>query len=204
MAPLPQHPTSKDLHIKTAYISHQKALALGGVHSSRAKTIPPDRLIGRKKRLWERIEFCAFKTYLLGQIGEIPSTASVYESAPRSTDPARGSVHEKDERSSLLWSNILFRLAVSLLFKRSKVSLFFLFHLLLGGELMADSWVDGWVFIDRLKCWNKLFFLCTLYEMLHFAWLRLQYRAKKGDCSTLREGQWKSRWKKRPRASTEH
>jgi hypothetical protein len=105
---LPQHPTSEFFHIKTAYISHQKSLALGGVHSSRAKTIPPDRLIGRKKRLWDGIEFCAFKTYLLGQIGEIPSTASVYESAPRSTDQARGSVHEKDERSSLLWSNIYF------------------------------------------------------------------------------------------------
>ena len=106
----------------------------------------------------------------------------------RSVDQvACGSGHEKDERSTLLWSHICFAWRYRSVFKRSKAS-FFVVSMSLAlhnEEFRDDSWV---VFIDHLECWNTVF--CTLYETLHFAFAlgtKQKLKSRGVGCSTLRD-----------------
>jgi len=157
MALLPQHSPSEVSHIKTAYISHQKSLALGGVHSSRAKTIPPDRLIGRKKRLWDGIEFVLLKRIFLGKLGEY---LRLLPYANRHLDrPTKPVVQFTQKRRTFYPSLVTYfvspgGIALVQKIKSFIVFLVFLSYLLFGrGEGGVNGWLlGGWVvFIDRLR-----------------------------------------------------
>jgi hypothetical protein len=169
---------SRGLSYKTAYISHQKSLALGGVHSSRAKTIPPDRLNWAKRPLGRDRIVCFYKRIFLGKKIGLYLRQLLRTQIGKTREAltqARGSVHEKDERSTLLWSHICFAGGIRSLFKRSDQK-FPCFFICLSCQFALERGVNramnGWmVFIDHLFSVRIIFF-CTLYEMRTFiAWI---------------------------------
>jgi hypothetical protein len=142
----PQHSSSWGLSHKTAYISHRKSLALGGVtSSSRAKTIPPNRLNWAKEEtFWDGIEFlCFYKRIFLGKKNWTTpfESLAVHDigNSSRASNPSPW--FSSRERRSTLLVTYLFRRRYSL-FVRSKdqiknflgFSLLFMFIFALEGR----------------------------------------------------------------------